>query len=57
MNMTEQGRGDTKCVDYVNSSTILFKNKNITRNYAYNIAFGEGQTQEDLFYSCSLNVT
>jgi hypothetical protein len=56
MNMTEIGRGDAKCVEYTNSSTVLFKNKNIQRHYNYNISFGEGATQEDVFYSCSINV-
>jgi hypothetical protein len=56
MNMTETGRGDNKCVEYSNSTTVLFKNKNIMRHYNYNISFGEGATQEDVFYSCSINV-
>ncbi len=56
MNMTEQGRGDGKCVEYLNLSNLQYKNKNINRNYTYNIVFGEGSSQEDLFYACSLNV-
>ena len=56
MNMMEQGRGDIKCVEYLNNTTILFKNKNITRNYTFGGAFGEGISQEELFFSCSLNV-
>ena len=55
-NMTEMGRGDGKCVECMNSNTILYKNKNINRTYNYNIVFGEGTTQEDLFYTCSINV-
>ena len=56
MNMTEQARGDSKCVDYQNSSTISFKNKSMHRNYQYNISYGEGSSQEDIFYGCSINV-
>jgi hypothetical protein len=56
LNMTELGRNDGKCVDCVNSNTILLKNKNISRNYTYNLVFGEGTAQDDIFYSCSINV-
>lgn len=55
-NMTEQGRSDPKCVDCMNSNTIIFKNKNANRSYNYNVVFGEGATQEDIFYTCSINV-
>jgi hypothetical protein len=57
MNNTESSRGDSRCLDYVNSSTVTFKNKGISRNYSYNMIFGEGESQEDLFYSLSLNVS
>jgi hypothetical protein len=56
MNITEQGRGDGRCVENINSSTALFSNKNIKRNYNFNAVFGEGSSQEDLFYTCSINV-
>ena len=28
----------------------------MTRNYSFNMAFGEGTTQEDLFYTSGINV-
>ena len=56
LNMTELGRNDGKCVECVSSNTILLKNKNISKNYRYNIVFGEGTAQDDVFYSCSINV-
>jgi hypothetical protein len=56
LNLMEQGRGDSKCVEYSNISSLNFKNKNISRNCSYNVVFGEGANQEDLFYTCSVNV-
>lgn len=56
LNMTEQGRGDNKCVESINNATLQFKNKNINRSYNYNVVFAENTSQEDLFYTCSLNV-
>jgi hypothetical protein len=56
MNLMEQGRGDGRCVEYINTGSLAFKNKNINRNYSFNVVFGEGATQEDLFYTCSINV-
>lgn len=56
LNMTELGRNDSKCVECVSSNTILLKNKNISKNYTYNIVFGEGAAQDDIFHSCSVNV-
>lgn len=57
MNATEQGRGDGKCVEYINSSSLQLKNKNINKSYSFNIVFGDGASQEDVFYSCSVNVS
>lgn len=57
LNMTEQGRGDGKSVEVVNNTALSFKNKNVGRNYTYNCVFGESTTQEELFYTCSINVS
>ena len=56
MNMTEAGRGDSKCIEYLNASNLKFKNKTSARNYTYNLVFSEDSSQENLFYSLSLDV-
>lgn len=57
LNMTEQGRGDEKCIEFLNNTNLKFKNKNSNRNYSYNIIFNENSSQEDVFYTCSVNVS
>jgi hypothetical protein len=56
MNMTELGRNDGKSIEIINNKSINLKNKNTNKSYSYDFAFGESTTQEELFYSCSLNV-
>jgi hypothetical protein len=56
LNLTEQGRGDVKCVEYINQNSLNFKNKNIAKGLNYNIVFNEIINQEELFYQCSMNV-
>ena len=56
LNTNENGRGDTKCIDMISNTELLFQNKNIKKNYSYNHIFNEDNSQEEVFYSCSLNV-
>jgi hypothetical protein len=55
LNLMETGRGDSKCVEVVNNQ-IMYQNKAITRNYGFNYVFTENTSQEDLFFSSSLDV-
>jgi hypothetical protein len=56
LNTQETSRGDTKCVEESKNSNVNFKNKNINRTYTFNSIFNEKSSQEDVFYSCSMNV-
>ena len=53
--LQEKGRNDTKCITVMSNDQLVFINKNIRRNYTYNLVFGEDSTQEDIFYNCSIN--
>jgi hypothetical protein len=56
LNITETGRGDSKCVDISNNNQVVFQNKTLHRNYGFNNVFNESTTQEDLFTGSHLNV-
>lgn len=55
LNLTEKGRNDTQCVKQASNDQLIFSGKNIQRNYTYNLVCGESASQEDVFYSCSIN--
>jgi hypothetical protein len=56
LNVMETSRDDLKCIEESNNTKLHFQNKNINRTYSYNYIFGEKSNQEDVFYSCSMNV-
>jgi hypothetical protein len=55
LNVMETGRGDSKCAE-TNNNQIVFRNKNISRNYGFNNVFGESTTQEEIFFNSNMNV-
>ena len=51
----EQSRNDKKCVENYSSDQFIYTNKNIRKSYTYNLVFNENSSQEDIFFSCSIN--
>jgi hypothetical protein len=52
----ETGRGDTKCAEYNNITTLNFSSKNLSRSFSFNCVFPENANQEEVFSTCSVNV-
>ncbi len=57
LSLQEHGKDDIKVVEAINNTSLKFRNKNAYRSYSYNAVFDEGSTQDDIFYSCSVNVS
>ena len=56
LNTNEIGRGDSKSLEANSNTEILFQNKNIKKIYSFNQIFNEENSQDEVFFSCSLNV-
>jgi hypothetical protein len=55
LNLTEKGRNDSKSLSVMSETQVVYINKQLRRNYTFNLVFDETASQEDVFYRCSIN--
>ena len=51
----EENRHDDSCIEKIEEDRVNFYKQSTKRSYSFNLVFGPEDSQEDIFYTCSIN--